>query len=166
MPNSQLMKKLILSQSTIDEIEVAMEDASYEVDWHLDTETGEVFMFGPDIPAFDVAPRHDDPDWIKESHAKQVEVWNDTSGRYLHIPGADSREGWQDMDKFIATVEDEALRERLAYAIGGRGAFRRFKDKLAEDLDERRRWFDFKRTRTHQRIRDWLMGEGFELVVD
>jgi hypothetical protein len=35
------------------------------------------------------------------------------------------------MELFIATVEDPGRAERLAVAIKGRGAFRRFKDELA-----------------------------------
>ncbi|QDG52145.1 hypothetical protein FIV42_15760 [Persicimonas caeni] len=160
------MKKLHLSQNTIADLEMARENASFEVEWYLDTDTGKVLMFGPDIPAADDEPRDNDPDWVKEAHAQRVEAWNDTTGRYLAVPSAGSEEGWQDMDAFIATVDDDELREALAEAIRGRGAFRRFKDVLTRAPAERQRWFDFKQQRTDERIRHWLAGNGFELVVE
>jgi hypothetical protein len=39
-----------------------------------------------------------------------------------------SREGYRDIELFIATMEDPAIIDRLQIAITGTGAFRRFKD--------------------------------------
>jgi hypothetical protein len=55
----------------------------------------------------------------------------DDPERWLAIGGEGSREGYRDMELFIASVEDPGRAERLAIAIRGRGAFRRFKDELA-----------------------------------
>jgi hypothetical protein len=54
----------------------------------------------------------------------------DDPGRWLAVHGEGSREGSRDMELFIASVEDPGRAERLAIAIAGRGAFRRFKDEL------------------------------------
>jgi hypothetical protein len=48
------------------------------------------------------------------------------------IPKQDSRDGYQDMQEYIWSLEDEHLRELLEVAIQGSGAFRRFKDVLSK----------------------------------
>jgi len=50
--------------------------------------------------------------------------------RFIRLPDADSREGYEDMEAFIETVANPRLQERLWAAIRGRGAFGRFKDVL------------------------------------
>ena len=55
----------------------------------------------------------------------------DDPERWLPVHGEGSREGYRDMELFIASVEDPGRAERLAIAIRGRGVFRRFKDGLA-----------------------------------
>jgi hypothetical protein len=47
--------------------------------------------------------------------------------RFIIVPQADSRGGYQDMVDFTETVADPHLRELLQVALNGRGAFRRFK---------------------------------------
>jgi hypothetical protein len=48
----------------------------------------------------------------------------DNPARWLAVYGEGSREGYRDMELFIASVEDPGRAERLAVAIRGRGAFR------------------------------------------
>ena len=50
----------------------------------------------------------------------------DDPERWLAVHGEGSREGYRDMELFIASVEDPGRADRLAVAIRGRGAFRRF----------------------------------------
>ena len=52
--------------------------------------------------------------------------------RWLVVRRVGSRAAYQDMVAFIEQVNDPAQRDRLEIAISGRGAFRRFKDVLAE----------------------------------
>ena len=85
-------------------------------------------------------------------------------GRYISIPGASSREGYDDMEDFIETVEDASLKEKLYIAINGRGAFRRFKDVLLGYPKVRERWLKFKDARVAERVLEWLESEGIELV--
>jgi hypothetical protein len=76
--------------------------------------------------------------------------------RYKPIPKAESHEGYEDMEDFIATAEDEHLRELLEVAINGKGAFRRFKDVLARYPEERERWFHLKYNKLEERALEWL----------
>src|SRR5271165_997571 len=51
-------------------------------------------------------------------------------GNYLRIDPVSSREQYRWMERFIPMVDDPVLRGKLAQAIDGKGAFRRFKDVL------------------------------------
>ena len=133
----------------LQELRFAMEDATYEHQYFLDTETGEVIL---------VTEMFDD----EEAQRQLAEIDAAEPGRYLQVPRADSREGYDDMQDFIDTVSDGHLQELLNVAIQGRGAFRRFKDVLARHPGEQQRWFDFQTARLDARAREWLAEEGCE----
>ncbi len=83
-------------------------------------------------------------------------------GDWLAVPQRPSREGYQTMQRFVEQVEDEALRERLAGALVGRGAFRRFKDQLLDAPEVRQQWFAFKDAEVYAFVADWLAQQGIE----
>ena len=60
------------------------------------------------------------------------------------------------MEKFVGSVVDEPLRERLIISIDGKGAFRRFKDVLLAYPAERERWFSYRAELLHWHIQQWL----------
>ena len=135
----------------------AFEGASWENSYFLDLETGEVIMLTSDVLRYVEEPpdyplSEWEQEWVKQANA--VEAGYGT--RYIKVPEADSHAAYNDMEDFIATVEDEHLRELLWVAIEGRGAFGRFKGVLAAYRRERERWFNFKDERLRQRILDWL----------
>ena len=111
-----------------------------EHQYFLETETGEVIL---------VSEMLDD----EEAQRQLAEIDEAEPGRYLQLPRADSREGYDDMQDFIDTVSDEHLQELLNVAIQGRGAFRRFRDVLARHPAEQARWFDFQTARLDARPR-------------
>ncbi len=115
--------------------------------WYLDLETGEVLFVGEDT---------------EPEEAERIEAGYGT--RYIDVPTAVSHEAYQDMEDFIDTVQDQHFQQRLADVIRGRGAFRRFKDTLFDDLTERERWFQFKHERNRQRMLGWLESEDIELT--
>ena len=82
--------------------------------------------------------------------------------RWLAVHGEGSREGYRDMELFIASVEDPGRTERLA--ITGRGAFRRFKDELARRPGELERWHALSEERQRGRARSWLAAAGYRLL--
>jgi hypothetical protein len=87
----------------------------------------------------------------------------DDPERWLAVDGEGSREGYRDMELFIASVEDPGRAERLAVAIRGRGAFRRFKDELACWPGELERWHAFSEERQRGRARSWLAASGYRV---
>lgn len=133
----------------LDELCQAMEDNSHENEYYLDLETGEILFLS---------------DYIDDEEAERVrDGLEDNPDRYEQVPSVDSRKGYEDMEDFIATVEDEHLTELLEVAIDGRGAFRRFKDVLLNYPEERERWFQFKDERMRERALEWLDKIGVEV---
>ena len=133
-------KKLL--RIDLDELCSAIEDSSYEHDYYLDRESGQILF---------LSEYRDD-----EETEKLKDRIDDEPDRYERIPKAESHEGYEDMQDFIATVEDEHLAELLDVAINGKGAFRRFKDVLLSYPEERERWFKFKDDRVQGRALEWL----------
>ena len=136
----------------LDELCSAMEDSSYEHEYYLDLETGEILF---------ISEYMDD----EESGRLRNNI-EEGSDRYERIPRAESHEGYEDMEDLIATVKDEHLVELLEVAINGRGAFRRFKDVLLRYPEERERWFQFKDERMQERALEWLEDIDVSLAQD
>lgn len=171
----------------VDEVAAAMESYSEieEMFYYLDLETGAVILVtessrdeleafyeqanaaGLELTGENLAALIWDselPDWQKSSVLEAHLVESGWGKRYLSIPQNDSHEGYRDMEHFISTVRNQPLRDRLWRAISGRGAFRYFKDVLAENPRERERWFAFRDELQLERVRDWLASEGIELI--
>jgi hypothetical protein len=70
------------------------------------------------------------------------------------------------MERFVSSVSDPALRERLIISIDGKGAFRRFKDVLLAYPAERERWFSYRADLLHWHIHNWLRDSNVETSVD
>ncbi len=168
------------------ELEGAFEDASWMASYFLDLETGQVVRitdeirreleriyeenYNPEeeqpIALADILQEYDLPEWEKAALLEADQVETGYLERYIRVPEADSHEGYRDMEAFIFTVQDQRLQDQLWRAIGGRGAFRYFKDVLAAHPRERERWFEFKDARVRQRVLDWLESEGIEPIIE
>ena len=146
------MEKKKTLKIDLDELYDAMENSSYEVEYYLDLETGEILF---------VSEGMDD----EETGKLKIQIGEELD-RYELIPKAESYEGYRDMQAFIATVEDDHLSELLEVAINGKGAFRRFKDVLLNYPEERERWFQFKDDRMKERALEWLDDIDVTLVEE
>ena len=136
----------------LDQLCSAMEDSSYEHDYYLDLNTGEIMLVS---------------DWMDEEESERLRDRIDRNpDRYEQIPKVECYEAYQDMEDFIATVEDRHLAELLEVAINGSGAFRRFKDVLLRYPEERERWFHFKDERMEQRASEWLDEIGISPIEE
>jgi len=127
-------------------LEDAFENNAPEVHSYLQLEAGEVIRIVDGVA---------DP-------AMHARVAADDS--YLRIDPVSSREQYRWMERFIETVDDSELRERLSHAIDGKGAFRRFKDVLMSFPVERERWFAFRSERLRSCMEAWLETHGIEAV--
>ena len=84
---------------------------------------------------------------------------------YLLVDPVSSREQYRWMERYIATVEEPDLRQKLVGAIDGKGAFRRFKDVLMGFPVERERWFTFRSERLRSAMQTWLDAHSLESVA-
>ncbi len=119
-------------------LEDAFENNAPEVHSYLQLTTGEVLRVVDGIA---------DP----EMHARIA-----SDADYMRVDPVSSREQYRWMERFIPMVEEPELRERLAAAIDGKGAFRRFKDVLMAYGPERERWFAFRSERLRVFMEAWL----------
>jgi hypothetical protein len=169
----------------LDDLEEAFDDGSLETAWYLSLETGQVVMVTDEIRtelerilkevasagderpgAFaDALARRKLPEWMQESVQEAADVEDGYPDRYIAVPRAESRDGYEDMEEFIETIQADSLRERLWRAIDGRGAFRGFKNVLEDYPRERERWFAFRDARVRQRVLAWLAEEGIEPIA-
>jgi len=122
------------------DLEIAFERNSPEQESFLDLENGDLLSILEGEP--DAAARR-----------KKVA---DNPERFLRVDPASSREQYRWMERFVASVADLALRERLLVAIDGKGAFRRFKDVLLAYPAERERWFSYRSDLLHFHMQTWL----------
>jgi hypothetical protein len=83
---------------------------------------------------------------------------------YLRIDPVSSREQYRWMERFIPMVDDAELRGKLAHAIDGKGAFRRFKDVLMAYAADRERWFAFRSERLRTFMEAWLNAHAIKAV--
>ena len=176
------MKKL---QVDLGELAMAFEDATGEWSYYLDLETGQVIWISqetrselesiyeessdPDSEeSADLAQMLQDSDmadWQKEALLEADRVDRFYGSRYIAVPEADSYESYRDMERFILTVQDGHLQDRLWQAIQGRGAFRRFKDVLAGYYREEKQWYAFQDDRTKECVLEWLESKGIEPIL-
>jgi len=89
------------------------------------------------------------------------EAEDDDPDRWLWVDCEGSRSAYHDMVWFIEELDDPNLTDRLARAISGRGAFRRFKDTLFDRPDLMTQWYAFSGDRQRGRARSWLAAEGY-----
>lgn len=149
-------------------------DHSEGIKSYLDVETGAVFEVTQDtLDELEKLPQDEDemeqalakfPDWQQEVLREAARIDDGLGTRYLEVPQIDSYEGYEDMEAFIETIDDDHLREVLDVAIRGKGAFRRFKDVLLNYPEQRERWFAFKDEQMRGRALRWLASEAIELV--
>jgi hypothetical protein len=131
---------LELDSLDLEEIAIALADQSaYEHRWLINPQTGEVVFWTADT-GIDGQPPVD----LDE----------------LDLVGIDPLPSWiwyQDMADFAEAISDERARRRLARAIQGKGAFRRFKDQLHEEYPGLLpAWYAFLDARATRRAVRWL----------
>ena len=166
----------------LDELALAFEQNFPETEHYLDLGTGAVVMVTAEdhaeleqlyeeildehgeerLPLEEALSTSDLPEAVILALLAAHESKSGLGTRFVRVPHVESYEAYADMEAFIDTVSDRRLRERLWRAIEGRGAFRRFKDVLAGDFRERKRWFAFRDERVDRRVREWLESEGIE----
>ncbi|MCF7792618.1 MAG: UPF0158 family protein [Candidatus Cloacimonetes bacterium] len=126
------------SDSLIEEIIVALNNANYEVRYYFNKETREVDYSVEYI--------------IEEQDNEEGRI--DFSD-WIEIEGIKSYEKYNLMQDFTARQNDR-LREILDVALNGKGTFRRFKDVLYRYPEEEKNWYEFEHNWLKQRAIEFL----------
>ena len=131
---------LDLDRLDLEQIATALGDqANYEYQWLINPETGEVVF------------------WTAETG---IDGHTPVDLDELDLVGINPLPSWvwhQDMADFAEAITDERAGRRLARAIQGKGAFRRFKDELHEEYpDLLSAWYGFRDARATRRAVEWL----------
>ena len=132
-----------------DALEVAVERNANDTESFLELTTGKVVT----VSAGEV-----------EAAARRQQIMTNLRD-YLRVEPASSREQYRWMEKFVGSVSDETLRDRLIMSIDGKGAFRRFKDVLLGYPAERERWFSYRADLLHWHIHNGLLAHEIESTV-
>jgi len=103
------------------------------------------------------APLEDFPEWQHD----QIRIARDIleTDHYLPLPDRFEINEYQIMERFCLSVDEDDLRDDLCDAIRGRGAFRRFKDRvqaygMAED------WYRYRDAALQEIVVAWCEEHG------
>jgi Uncharacterised protein family (UPF0158) len=131
---------LVLDLSLIDLEGTALADQSdYEHHWLISPDTGEIAFWTADTGIDGQTPVDLDELDLVVIDPLPTWVW------------------YQDMADFADGITNEHAGRRLARAIQGKGAFRRFKDELGEEYrDLLPAWYAFRDARAKRRAGQWL----------
>ncbi len=133
-----------------DELETAVERNAPNTESFLNLTSGQVVTIVGDDPE---APL------LKSKVSKNIR-------NFIRVEPASSREQYRWMERFVSSVADESLRERLIISIDGKGAFRRFKDVLLAYPAERERWFSYRADLLHWHIHHWLKDHEIDVSTE
>jgi hypothetical protein len=135
---------LHLGSVDVDEIATALADQTdYEHRWLIDPRTGQIAFWTSDTGIDGESPVDlDELDLIPIDPLPSY-VW------------------YQDMADFAEAIGDDSAGRRLARAIRGPGAFRRFKDELYEEYPNLvPAWHALRDARAQRRAVEWLLDQG------
>jgi hypothetical protein len=135
---------LHLNQLDVDGIATALSDQTdYEHRWLIDPRTGQVAFWTVDTGI----------DGQNPVDLEELDL--------IPIDPLPSYIWYQDMAEFAEGISDDTAGRRLARAIRGRGAFRRFRDELYEEYpDLVPVWQSFRAARAKRRAVEWLLDQG------
>ncbi|MFP4548808.1 MAG: UPF0158 family protein [Fidelibacterota bacterium] len=153
------MKKLSLTELTDN-----METQNDLTNFLYHKKSGELVYFSDE--ELSIAESEDDRD-IPGWQIPVVKIAEDTLKHpedYIEIPTQFDIHEYQIMEQFCLSLPLEKA-EILADAIRGRGAFRRFKDKI-HDLGVADAWFAFKRDYFYEIARDWCEEHNIDYIDD
>jgi len=132
----------------IEDIADKMEEADDNWEAYLNLKTGEIVDVGVEYHSLVEELEEDEEipnrfkDWEKEFIETALEV-EENWGDYVKLPDKFAIHEYSIMEDFIDSIKSDRKRTVLYDAISGRGASRRFKDKVY-DMGLEEIWFAFK----------------------
>ena len=85
------------------------------------------------------------------------------NSRFFRLPSPYDIHEYSIIERFIWSLPEGVIRDRLENAIRGRGAFRRFKDSIYR-LDMEQDWYDFRANAYREIAVEWCEDHGFQFA--
>lgn len=152
-------------------IEVKIKDIVEGLEMHseewrlfLSTKTGEIVIVSEDdlIAAEDEEPFDHLFDWELENRKIAIDVV-ENSANHIELPSKDDIDEYQIMEDFCLTVSDQRKQDSLLRAIRGKGAFRRFKDKII-NYEFQDQWYSYRDDRFRLFAIEWCKDNGIGYI--
>ncbi|NOU71263.1 hypothetical protein GC098_07475 [Paenibacillus sp. LMG 31458] len=152
--------KTVNLEDLISEIELQIDDTFT----FINTNTGEVITLMREEmrAAEDEEPLEKFPDWQRANIEKAISIIEDEDGVYVDFTLRKNFNEYEIMEEFIVSHPDQKNREVLYDTIQGRGAFRRFKDRILE-LGVDKQWYTYKESKVRQLVIGWCKEHNIEI---
>ena len=135
----------------LEEIIEAIEFAGMETEYYYDTKNERILLL------FDgMVDGEKNPELFEEIREGFV-------GDYIPLPGQYDINEYGIMEEFIYELPEGKNQDVLERAMQGRGAFRRFKDKLY-DLNLEQQWYSYKDSAYERIARQWCEIHKIDIV--
>ncbi|MEH7883860.1 UPF0158 family protein [Bacillus sp. JJ1609] len=147
-------------QSIIEELEMQFDESQT----FLNKNTGEiVFVKLEDLRAAeDEEPFDHLPDWEQEERKIAIAVVENFED-YLGLPTKYDVNEYEIMEDYCLSVSDQVIRNKLLGAIKGKGAFRRFKEKII-DFGIEENWYSFRDNRFKEIAINWCKDNNIDFI--
>lgn len=148
-----------------------MEDLISEIELQIDdtftfinTNSGEVITLTREEmrTVEDEEPFEKFPDWQRENIEKAISIIEDEDGVFVDFTLRNNFNEYEIIEEFIVRLPDQKNREILDDTIRGRGAFRRFKDRIIE-LGVDKQWYTYKEGKIRQLVIEWCKEHNIEI---
>jgi hypothetical protein len=145
----------------LNDVVEAMESFSDEWQAYINRNTGELVSFSDEEARLAEEESPEAPEWQQEMLPKVRNVL--ASEEYVQLPGRFDFHEYRVMEEFCWTLDESDLQMELLDAIRGRGAFRRFKERIhAEGIEKD--WYAFREAALKQLAAGFLEAEGIPYV--
>ncbi|RDW14955.1 UPF0158 family protein [Oceanobacillus chungangensis] len=144
----------------IEEMEIQFEESLSL----LNMKTGEIVLVtSEDLSAVeDEKPFDHLPEWEQENRKIAIDVVENFEN-YIELPTKYEVNEYEIMENFCLTVRDQRKQESFLRAIKGKGAFRRFKDKII-DFEMEGQWYTYRDESFKQIAIEWCQKNKINFI--
>ena len=144
------MKAKVKLENVLEAIELRTRESNY----FYHKKTGEIYYITDDElrEAEEDIDISEYPEWQQDSIKTAIDILS--TNDYIKLPDDYEIDDYEIMEDFCFSIDDKELREEMLKVIDGKGAFRRFKDKIYEyDLADD--WYEYQGKRFREIAVDW-----------
>jgi hypothetical protein len=144
----------------IEEMEIQFEESRSL----LNITTGEIVLVSSEDlrAAEDEKPFDHLPEWEQKNRINAMDVVENFEN-YIELPTKYEVNEYEIIEDFCLTVSNQRKQEPLLRAIRGKGAFRRFKDKII-DLEMEDEWYSYREEHFKQIAIEWCQDNEINFI--